>query len=381
MPAKKRESSAGKQLDPHSELLEIKELTSEAMGRELVFKIFQRKFDQFKNLLEKGANPNFCDTNSGNTLLHFLYFYDQCDTQYLELLLNYGAKVSVNKENLSPYAVAEKRCSATQLQTIKTFFKRFSTAHLNATISKPKETELIPYEQTKLAITIGIPISALASGIIAGGYNEMAERYKHSYSSPIISYGLKPVTLAVGSAVMNSFLAGPADSIGIEDAWLSFAYYLLVNYLGLLFAQFGEKLTRRIQNKALNSIASILLYTFLINPSLLVELTSAGLNSNAFFHFILPLINMLANGLLFKIGEYGTQKVIGKFFTKNSTQDTTSRTYMSYLQSEINEDFDKDLIRVNESDDVTFGQRFGIALNNTFTGTSNGCERNNMGNT
>lgn len=78
------------------------------MGRNLIFKISEAKFDEFRMLLENGANPNFFEENTGNTLLHFLYFYGNCNVQYLELLLKYHPKIIRNHEGQFPLEMAEK---------------------------------------------------------------------------------------------------------------------------------------------------------------------------------------------------------------------------------------------------------------------------------
>ncbi len=62
-------------------------------------------------------------------------------------------------------------------------------------------------------------------------------------------FGVKPTMLVMNSASMNSLLTGPTVSLGLEDAWFSFAYYLGMNYVGLIVAQLGEKLTENLQNK------------------------------------------------------------------------------------------------------------------------------------
>ncbi|MEN9917537.1 MAG: hypothetical protein RLY40_1479 [Pseudomonadota bacterium] len=119
------------------------------------------------------------------------------------------------------------------------------------------ETRLRLYQakQSK-AIAINIPISSLLSGLISGVCHEVSERNKQQYPKlpRIMFFGVKPSLLALGSASMNSLLAGSAESIGLEDAWLSFAYYLGMNYVGLIVAQLGESATQHIQNKLMKLI-------------------------------------------------------------------------------------------------------------------------------
>ncbi|WP_342219596.1 hypothetical protein [Rickettsiella endosymbiont of Miltochrista miniata] len=307
-----------------------KKPSADEMGRKLIFAISNDNLVEFKQLLREGANPNYYE--DGKTILHFLYFYGKCDTQYLESLLIHGAKIS-NKEDLLHYAMGEKHCNATQLEAIKSIFGKFTPAKL-------EETGLIPYQQKKLTITISIPISAFVSGVIAGGWEEVTKRNSGQYPClpNIIFYGLEPASLAMGSAAMNSLLVGSATFIGLEDAWLSFAYYLGMNYLGLMLAQLGEKATKKIQNKLLNILMPILLYTFFINPSLLITLLNEGFGIEILQAVMMPLFSILSSGILFKAGEYGTQKAIGKFFPVNSALTDTNKSYIRYEMGDINEE-------------------------------------------
>jgi predicted DNA-binding protein len=322
--------------------LTAKNLTPDEMGRELIFKISRGDFAGFQQLLKDGANVNYCeDPQKGDTLLHFLYYYNNCDTQYLELLLNHGAKVTVNAQGLFPFDRAKEKCNSTQLQAIKDTFARFSSDNLHVNTSKPEAIGLVPYQQKIVAITVSIPIASLSSGVIGAVWDEVGQRHKQQYPylPDVIHYGLKPVSLALGSAGMNSLLAGSASSIGLEeDAWLSFAYYLGMNYFGLMIAQLGERATQKIQNKLIKILLPVLLYTFFLNPSLLIELLSEGLTSGTLPMLMMPLLNMLSSGMFFKAGEYGTQKIIGKFFPENAAMNDTNRTYIAYKLSESIED-------------------------------------------
>ncbi len=134
------------------------------------------------------------------------------------------------------------------------------------------------------------------------------------------------------NAVINVLLAGSAEAIGLDDLWLSFAYYLGMNYLGLMLAQLGEKATQKIQNKCLNFLIPILLYTFFLNPSLIITLLSEGLTAPSFQVVMQPLLSVLSGGIFFKAGEYSTQKIFGKFFPINSAapDNNNERTYLGY---------------------------------------------------
>ena len=295
----------------------ITDADANAMGRELIFKIAANNFTAFETLIEKGANVNFCDKDTGNTLLHFLYYYGKCAVEYLELLLENAAKITANKEGLLPIDLAEKSCNATEFQTIKDLFESYNTQ------SKPSKIGLIPYHQQKLAMTIGMPTLALLSGVFAGGWEEVAQRNKkhYAYLPYVIFGGLQPISLAMLSAGMNSLLVGSAVSVDIEDAGLSFAFYLGINYFGLMFAQLGEKFTKKIQNKVLNLLISILLYIFYLNPSLIIKLLSEGFKGVGFQAELMPLLATLSSGGLFKFGEFGSKKAISKFFQVNSNNN------------------------------------------------------------
>lgn len=292
-----------------------------AMGYELVLAISANNYTECVTLIEKGANVNFCHEITGNTPLHFLYFYANCIVEYLELLLENGAKITANRAGLLPIELAEKNCNATALQTIKEVFDRYILAPFNITQSKPNETRLIPYHQQKFTMTIGIPIAALLSGVFVGVYEEVAQRNKEQYPylPNLIFYGLQPISLAIGSAAMNFLLVGNTASVGIEDAWLSFAFYLGINYFGLMFAQLGEKLTKKIQNKVLNLLIPILLYTFYLNSSLTINLLSDGFGMQSFQAVMMPLLATLSSGILFQAGKLTTQKVSKSVFFKNTS--------------------------------------------------------------
>lgn len=269
----------------------ITDADADAMGRELIFKIAANNFTAFKTLIKKGANVNFRDENTGNTLLHFLYYYGKCAVEYLELLLENAAKITANKEDLLPIDLAEKSCNATEFQTIKDLFESYNTQ------SKPNKIGLIPYHQQKLAMTIGMPTLALLSGVLAGGCEEVAQRNKEQY--PYLPYvifgGLQPISLAILSAGMNSLLVGSAVSVGIEDVGLSFAFYLGINYWSLLIAQGIEMCAEKTQNKVSNLLISILFYTIYLNPYILFNLLSDAFVGKGFREMWMPLLSTLSS--------------------------------------------------------------------------------------
>lgn len=192
------------------------------------------------------------------------------------------------------------------------------------TVNKTEtETELARYQAKKSkALTLNISISSLASGLISGVCHEISERNKQQYPKlpKIMFFGLKPTVLAMGSATMNSLFAGPAVSIGLEDAWISFAYYLGMNYLGLVVAQLGEKATQTIQNKLVKLVMPILLYTFFLNPSLVITLFSEGINLPDVEMLIVPMFSMFTGGVLFKTGEWCAKQAIEKCFPANEAK-------------------------------------------------------------
>ncbi|KAF5292165.1 hypothetical protein FQR65_LT11263 [Abscondita terminalis] len=277
-----------------------------AMGRKLIFAIAADNFTEFEALIKKGANVNFRDENTGNTLLHFLYYYAQCAVKYLELLLENTAKISTNKEGLLPIAMAKEKCNGTEFQKIKDIFERYNTP------SKLNKTGIIPYShpQQDLAITIGMPITAFFEGVFVGGLKEVAQRNKDRYPflPNFIFFGLQPISLAIVNAVMDSLLLGNAVSVSIEDEWLSFAFYLVTNYWSLLIAQSLEICAEKIQNKVFNLLIPILFYTIYLNPSVLFKFLSEVFVGKGLQTVMLPLLSTLSSGTLFKAGKYATQK-------------------------------------------------------------------------
>ena len=293
--------------DAGQTFLTASQLTPDEMGRVLIFKISERKFDEFRTLLINGANPNFCEETTGNTPLHFLYYYGNCDVQYLELLLKNGAKVTPNLQGQFPLQMAEKTCDAMELLKIH-------------------ETLTRHVQQQRLPLTIVMPIASFVNGTISGWSGEIAQRNSGSpYIPSIIFYGLKPVTLAMSNSAINLVFAGSAEAIGLDNIGLSFIYYLLINYVGLMFAQFGERISNKIQNKFLNMVMSILLYTFFLNPSLLILLISEGFMALNVQSILQPLLSLLSGGIFFKAGEYSGQKFYQKFFPINPSDTVASQ--------------------------------------------------------
>lgn len=308
LPTTSQSSNVGPALFP------ARKLTLDEMGHNLIFKISEGKFDEFRILLENGANPNFFEENTGNTPLHFLYFYGNCNVQYLELLLEYHPKIIRNHEGQFPLEMAEKRCNAMDLLKIQEAFSRYA-------------------RQQKLLLTITIPIASFVNGVISGWSEEMAQRNSKSrYIPNIIFYGVKPVTLAISNSAINILLGGSAEAIGLDDIGLSFTYYLVMNYLGLMLAQFGERITNKCKNKFLSIVMSISLYAFFLNPSLLVLLLTEGLIATNFQSILQPLLSLLSGGIFFKAGEYSVQKAYEKFFPINSADIVNSHPdyFLSY---------------------------------------------------
>lgn len=307
-----------------SAYLTQKKPSSEAMTYDLILAIYNRDLLKFRELLQKGANVNYRDAYNKNTPLHYLYYYANCDIHYLEEMLNYNPVIIKNNVGLLPYALAERNCNSTQLQSIQVIFARYRQSNKIA---------LTPYQEQPLAITISIPLSALISGGISAGYNEITERYRkdYPYLRPFIFYGLKPASLALESAAMNVLMTGSAESIGLENAWLSFAYYLGMNYFGLIVAQLGEKAAKKIKNQWMNFLITILFYTFFLNPSLLTTFFTEDLSRQQFIGLMMPLLSILSSGLLFKIGEGCTQKVIRKCFPLSGDASNNSNGETHFL--------------------------------------------------
>jgi len=286
-----------------------------AMGRELIFKIAADNFAEFEALIKKGANVNFRDENTGKTPLHFVFDYLGCCVKYLKSLIANGAKISINNEGRSPITLAEKNCNATELKKIKDTFESYNAQ------SKPNKTGLISYPQQELATSIGMPILACFSGVLAGGLEEIAQRNKEKYPflPNLTFFGLQPISLAIVNAVMDSLLMGSAISVDIEDEWLSFAFYLGINYWSLLIAQALEIFSEKIQNKIVNRLIPILVYTIYLNPNMLFNLLSETFAGKGFQAMWMPLLSTLSIGALFKASKYATHKVSKSIFFKDNS--------------------------------------------------------------
>lgn len=320
-----------------------KKPSPETMAYDLILAIYNRDLLKFRALLPK-ADVNYRDRYNGNTPLHYLYFYANCDTRYLNAILKYNPVMINNHAGLLPDALAERNCNSTQLQRIRTLFARYTPSN---------KTALIPYPEQPIAITVSIPLSALISGGISAGYKEIIERYQDDYPSLpyLIFYGLKPASLALGSAAMNVFVAGPVESMGLEETGLSFIYYLSMNYFGLIIAQLGEKTAKKMKSQLGSFLITILCYTFFLNPGLLTALFSEGLSSQNFAGLVMPLLSMLSSGIVFKTGEWGVQKGIKHCFP-HSERGYEIRHQDPFSLSTLLADYSK-----NSSDDeVTLNQ-------------------------
>ena len=304
-------------------------------GREIILALYKKDIYEVRELLSKGANVNYIEPKYNNTPLHYVFLYNFCNSEIVRLLLNTGADPGIkNAKGLTAYSLAEERCSAIW-PLLKSIFDSFiSTTNPpeklksvpvdNLMLSTPlasstNGTDLFNHETTLAAShqsytglgMLILPVSALANGSLALGMDKFADwSEQHAYYlSRVIRYGFKPMALAGVSASMNSIFLGSASSIGLEaeaGVWASFFAYAISNCCGLLLAQPIERvLTKKIQNKVFNILLPILLYSVFLNPSLFF--------SEGFLLKIIPMIMLsLMNGLLFKTGEWATQKTIDK---------------------------------------------------------------------
>jgi hypothetical protein len=259
------------------------------------------------------------------TPLHYAFGVHgrNCSDLIIQKLCSFGALPNlIDAQNSTAYDMA-KNCQ--NWPYIKTLCDNQIENLKKSTENRP-ETGVVIYQskENNLIFTISIPITSFLSGVISTLWAEISIKYPY-LTNPIF-YGLRPISLALTSAAMNSLLAGPAESIGLEDAWLSFAYYLGMNYLGLMIAQMGEKTTKKIQNKILNLLLPVLLYTFFLNPSLIITFLSEGFGMQSMQAVMMPLLSMLGNGLFFKAGEWGAKKVARKFYSENSVEPANDST-------------------------------------------------------
>lgn len=319
------------------------------LGSELISAVYEKDLVKIHSLLSAGADVNYRDPR-GNTPLHYLFGYYYCNPEVAELFLNAGADPSSrNAAGLTPYRLAEERCPAKDWQTLKPIFDQFLATPLawvkpqTRTVSKPtlstavsantfnvtainnETTSVAPklsYEKLGMCV---LPVSSLVNGSLSVGMDRLEERNKRhaTYLPSVIHYGLKPITLAATSASINSIFLGSASSLGLEaeaGIWASFFSYSVLNYFGLLIAQPIERaLAKRLQNKAFNILFPIVLYTAFLNPGLFF--------SESFLLEIIPMLMMsLMNGLLFKTGEWGTQKALDRmsFFKVNTEAEHLS---------------------------------------------------------
>lgn len=261
------------------------------------------------------------------TPLHFLLSDSKnCLDSMINTLCRFGALPNLSdKQNQTAYMLAEHCDNWLKIKPI---------------FDNQNEVGLIPYTQQKFVITIVMPISAFFSGVLAGGLKEIAQRNKrrYPYLPSLIFYGLQPISLAMASASMNFLIIGNAAAIGIEDVGLSFAFYLGIHYFGLLFAQLGEKFTKRIQNKVLNFLIPVILYTFYLNPSLMIKLISEGFTGVGFQEVMMPLLSMLSSGVFYKTGEWGTKKVVKSIFFTNTPSSRKNITFEFDSSSNSNQE-------------------------------------------
>ncbi|MFM2322235.1 MAG: hypothetical protein RLZZ225_388 [Pseudomonadota bacterium] len=298
----------------------------DSLGRELILKIHANNISEFQHLLIAGANPNYRDPYNGNSVLHYLFHYDRCDAQWLQLLVEAGAQITANNAGKSAYDLAAERCTVDALQAIKEILTRFES---NVTTAKTHETEIVTYQPKPSQVTLVLPLYALSSlltGAVSAFSDEAGRRYKASYPylPAVICYGIKPVVLSMASASMDSLLLGTANRIGFDEVASSFLSYFAMNYLGLLIAQVIEHAcAKKIENKVISFLLPVLLYTSLLNPGLLF---SEGFITQWMSLLVMPIIN----GLLFQLGRLGAHKLLDSFFPENLTANDLESTYVAY---------------------------------------------------
>jgi hypothetical protein len=265
---------------------------------------------------------NYQDPERGlETPLHYaLYTHGKnCSELAIQKLCNFGALPNfIDDRNTTAYSMS-KNCD--NWIKIKNIFDNQIQNLKKST--ENNETGLISYSPKKYLVVIGstIPIIETIKGSISKFWDRIAENFPHLEN--IIFYALKPISMAMTTAIMNILLYRRISYISSE-ATLVFCYYLGLNYLGMLSNQFGKKATQNIQNIYSKYFLQSLFNLFFTNPSLLGHLVFEGIQAEIFSLVLWPMLSMILGGVFFQAGEWVTQKVIGKFFPVNSENAATS---------------------------------------------------------
>jgi hypothetical protein len=155
--------------------------------------------------------------------------------------------------------------------------------HFHLQIYRKKETRTITF-------TFRFSLNSLIYGATAACLKEISLRYKHRYASlpNVIGYVIQPILFAAHSLNWRNSFQIPL--------------YLVLNYI---FTQLNIPIISKC--KILNFLLFILTLTLVLNPSIFMQ-------EDRVERFISEFCSNLMEGLLFKIGECGTQKLVSYFF-------------------------------------------------------------------
>lgn len=145
-------------------------------------------------------------------------------------------------------------------------------------------------EARTVTFTFRFSLNSLIYGSTAACLKEISLRYKHRYASlpNVVDYIIQPTLFAAHSLNWRNSFQIPL--------------YLVLNYI---FTQLSIPIISKC--KILNFLFSILTLTLVLNPSIFMQ-------EDRVERFISEFCSNLMDGVLFKIGECGTHKLVSYFF-------------------------------------------------------------------
>jgi hypothetical protein len=185
---------------------------------------------------------------------------------------------------------------------------------------QPHHFHLQVYKEkdVRTVITFRFSLNSLIYGSTAACLKEISLRYKHRYTAlpNLIDYLIQPTLFA-------------AHSLNWQNSLQLFPYLALNFIFTQLSKAIEQNLTNRTQCKFLNFLLSILTLTLVLNPLIFIQEDSTE-------RFISDFCSHLMDGLLFKISECGTQKLVSYFFKQPRATEENFTEINHYYSANTN---------------------------------------------
>lgn len=269
--------------------------SADLLGEQLPYAMPKKDFSSLYSLLKRGANVNVKEFHTGNSALHWLFLYNWCDPMVANDLLNAGAHVlEKNKEGLTPYDLALKRCPP------DSGIKGLLDAWLTLSAAVEVSTDVAIYEPTAQTLRLKTSAYALAAGTGNGVLASLIDisitaGQQHAYFNEtmarVMHYGLTPACVDLVNFSYTLLAMGPASIIGFDGYFESALFYYVLNYA-------GSVISRLVLSKLLSPSKAFTLFFLFSNVSFIF---SEGMT--------LRTIETCVNGLLHALASIGAYAI------------------------------------------------------------------------